>query len=175
MFAGVSAPLLAGKKAESEVALGDERAHPSGAFVYRIPAHWTVSEVPGSPGAQQLAGDDMVVRLVYSPGETGYDGLHVLCMMERLYGKLDADPAVKYEYDFVGTLFGTRRALDSAFTVAYEAPIQGHQLWRQRNLTVVGGGQSLCIISFAPQKIWKKSAKNRALMGAVVESIRFRE
>jgi hypothetical protein len=178
-WVGVSlaSPVSARKKEPppEPVLLGDERPHSSGAFFYRIPGNWTVADVPSNRDAVQVAGDGIVVRFVYSPGEAGYDGLHVLCMMERLHGKLDSDPAVRYEYDFVGTLFGTRRALDSAFTVAYEAPADGHQLWRQRNLTVVGGGHSLCMVGFVPEKVWKKSPKTRALMNAVLESVRFRE
>ena len=53
----------------------------------------------------------------------------------------------------------------------YDSAIQGHQEWRQRNLTVVGAGQSLCIIVYVPAQVWKKSKASRALADAVVTSV----
>ena len=44
-------------------------------------------------------------------------------------------PQVDYEYDFVGGAVGERRALDSAFVVHYDEPVEGQRDWRQRNVT----------------------------------------
>ena len=43
--------------------------------------------------------------------------------------------------------------------------------WRQRNLTVVGGGESLCVIGYAPAADWKKSKETRRLLEAVLASV----
>ena len=51
----------------------------------------------------------------------------------------------------------TGAPLDSAFVVRYDAPVEGSAAWRQRNLTIVGGGESLCVIGYAPLPAWKKS------------------
>ena len=44
----------------------------------------------------------------------------------------------------------------------------------QRNITIVGAGQTLCIMTYAPALVWKKSEEARALLDAVVGSITFR-
>jgi hypothetical protein len=85
---------------------------------------------------------------------------------------MDTAPQVQYEYEYIGGVFGTRRALDSAFAVTYDNPVRGHRQWRQRTLTVVGAGQSLCAMSYAPLSAWK-SAKTRALLDAVLASVTF--
>ena len=59
------------------------------------------------------------------------------------------------------------------FVVHYDEPIDGHRDWRQRNLTVVGGGESVCIVAYAPLPVWKKSKPARNLLTAIVESVRF--
>ena len=41
-------------------------------------------------------------------------------------------------------------------------------------LTIVGAGQTLCIMTYAPALVWKKSEEARALLDAVVGSITFR-
>ena len=46
--------------------------------------------------------------------------------------------------------------------------------WRQRNLTVVGNGHSLCAVSYAPTGLYKKSTAIRAVLDAVVKSIVFK-
>jgi hypothetical protein len=94
-------------------------------------------------------------------------------MLVRLAGPMDAFPQVDYEYDFVGGEVGDRRALDSAFVVHYDQPVEGHRDWRQRNLTVVGEGESVCVVAYAPLPFWKKSKPARNLLTSVVESIRF--
>ena len=127
--------------------------------------------MPGNPDALEAWGAALGVRFVYHPGEIGLDSLHVNCMLERLAAPMDMEPRVRYEYDFVDGLLADRRALDSAFSVQYDRPLQGERQWRQRNITVVGHGQSLCIITYAPLPIWKKSAEARALLDAVTGSV----
>jgi hypothetical protein len=82
---------------------------------------------------------------------------------------------VDYEHDFVGGVLGERRALDSAFVVHYDEPVEGHRDWRQWNLTVIGQGESVCVVAYAPQPVWKKSKSARGLLTSVVKSIRFPE
>jgi hypothetical protein len=41
-------------------------------------------------------------------------------------------------------------------------------------MTVVGAGQSLCIVVYVPSKVWKKSKPARALADAVVKSVEFK-
>ena len=119
-------------------------------------------------------GDGVAVRFLYRDGDSGYDSLHGACMLERLAGAMDMEPVVQYEYDFVGGAFGDRRALDSAFVVTYDKPILGERQWRQRTVTIVGNGTSLCAITYAPVTLWKKSAPTRALLDAVLASVTFR-
>lgn len=95
-------------------------------------------------------------------------------MLERLASPMETAPGVKYEYDYVSGLVGNRRALDSAFVVRYDAPILGHRDWRQRNITVVGGGYSVCVVLYAPAVTWKKSPESRVLLDAVVSSVVFK-
>jgi hypothetical protein len=87
---------------------------------------------------------------------------------------MENSPNVKYEYDFVGGMIANRRALDSAFVVEYDRPILGERVWRQRNVSVVGEGHSICLVSYAPLSRWKKSAETRALLDAVLASVTFR-
>lgn len=151
-----------------------DHAHRSGRWTFRTPEGWTVATPPGRPEVTEAKGDGLVVRFVHYEGEQGFDSLHVTCMLERLAPENAAAPQVKYEYDFLGGPVGDRRALDSAFVVRYDAAIGGHREWRQRNLTVVGGGMSLCAITYAPASAWKKSPPTRALLDAVLGSVRFR-
>ena len=115
------------------------------------------------------------MRFVYRGGEHGYDSLHGACMLERLAPPSETSPVIKYEYDYIGgEIGGDRRALDSAFLIRYDSPVHGHQEWRQRNVTVVGGGHSLCAISYAPKPLWKKTKDTRALLDAVLSSVTLR-
>ena len=41
-------------------------------------------------------------------------------------------------------------------------------------MTVVGGGHSLCAVSYAPAPVWKKSKEARALLDAILGSVTFR-
>ena len=71
-------------------------------------------------------------------------------------------------------MLAKRGALDSAFVVHYDDPIRGQKDWRQRNLTLVGEGETLCIMTYAPALAWKKSPETRALLDAIVGSITFK-
>jgi hypothetical protein len=95
-------------------------------------------------------------------------------MLERLAPETESEPQVKYEYDFVSGPLLDRRALDSAFVVRYDNAIRGHRDWRQRNLTIVGGGQSLCVIAYVPARVWKRSLAARSLVTAVTGSLAFK-
>jgi hypothetical protein len=148
--------------------------HPAGGFSFFLPKGWTAS-TPASddPDAVDAKGEGVMVRFVYRRGDVGYDGLHAMCMTYRL--QKDADPQTQYEYDYVGGLYGALRTLDSAFVVEYETPISGQRKWRQRNLTMVGNGHSLCVITNAPTSVWKKSQKVRSLLDAVLGTVKFHE
>ena len=148
--------------------------HASGGFAFRTPEAWKVDSPPENPDTLNAMGDGVAVRFVYREGESGYDSLHGACMLERLAGAMEMEPVVQYEYDFVGGVIGDRRALDSAFVVTYDKPILGQRQWRQRNVTIVGNGSSLCAITYAPLPLWKKSAPTRALLDAVLSSVTFR-
>ena len=169
----VPPPLGAGKRV-SPPPLPSEFRHPSGAFAFRMPAGWKVELPADRPEIVNAGGDGVLVRFLYQPGENGYDSLHGACMMERLASGMDMEPVVQYEYDFVGGVVANRRALDSAFVVLYDRPILGQRQWRQRNVTIVGNGDSLCAITYAPLPLWKKSAQVRALLDAVLGSVTFR-
>jgi hypothetical protein len=166
---------LAGRKAqEAPPALSVEHQHPSGAFSFRTPEGWKVLPSPANPDALETWGGDLGVRFVYRAGEAGYDSLHADCMLERLAGPMETEPEVKYEYEFVGGLVGNRRALDSAFILRYDQPRHGHREWRQRTVTVVGEGDSLCVMSYVPRETWKTSPPARALVDSVLSSVIFR-
>ncbi len=172
----VPVPTWAGKAPKlAPPDLPREHVCPSKAFSFRTPADWTVESSGTSPEVVQAQGDSVVVRFLHRGQEVGFDGLHVDCMQERLGGSpLQAEPQVEYEYDFVGGRIGARRALDSAFRVRYDLPILGFREWRQRNITLVGEGESLCVIAYCPMKLWKKSPETRALLDGVLASITLR-
>ena len=145
-------------------------------FTFRVPESWKIGERIGNdPDAVQAAGDGMVVRFIYRDREAGYDAFHGICLAERLVGREHDASAAQYEYDYVEGSYGERRALDSAFITEYGREVLGHRRWRQRNLTVVGGGHSLCLIAFVPATVWKKSDEARSLLEAVLQSVKFRE
>jgi hypothetical protein len=149
-----------------------EHTYPSGAFSFRTPEGWTLSEP--RPDVMETWGGELGVRFLFRAREDGTDALHEECKSERLAGPMETAPQVRYEYEYIGGPFGDRQALDSAFVVTYDSPVRGHREWRQRTLTVVGGGQSLCAMSYAPVSAWK-SAKTRALLDAVLASVTFRK
>lgn len=135
------------------------------------PAGWRVESRPGQPEVLEARGDGLIVRILRREGELGLDSLHVECMLVRLAGAMDTSPQVDYEYDFVGGQVGDRRGLDSAFLVRYDTPIDGHTGWRQRNVTLVGGGESVCVIGYVPAAVYKKSKPARNLLKAVLEKV----
>jgi hypothetical protein len=164
----------AGKKKAAPPPLPTLHRLPSGGFAFRTPEAWKVVSTPENPDTLNAAGDGVAVRFVYHEGESGYDSFHGACMLERLAGAMEMEPVVQYEYDFVGGAFGDRRALDSAFVVTYDKPILGERQWRQRSVSIVGNGTSLCAVTYAPVTLWKKSAPTRALLDAVLASVTFR-
>jgi hypothetical protein len=171
---GLSPDAGASKKKAPPPPLPTLHQLPSGGFAFRTPEAWKVVSTPENPDTLNAAGDGVAVRFVYHEGETGYDSFHGACMLERLAGAMEMEPVVQYEYDFVGGVIGDRRALDSAFVVTYDKPIQGERQWRQRSVSIVGNGTSLCAVTYAPATLWKKSPPTRALLDAVLASVTFR-
>jgi hypothetical protein len=170
----VPAPL--GAKASSPsaiVSLPNEHRNATESFRFRTPSSWIVETLREAPEVLEARGDGVLVRFLHRSQEAGYDGMHADCMLERLAEAMDMEPQVRYEYDFVSWEEGSHRALDSAFAVSYDRPVLGHKQWRQRNLTVVGDGQSLCVITYCPTTLWKKSAETRSLLDGVVKSVEF--
>jgi hypothetical protein len=167
--------VIAGKKKDAvePPSLPSEHWNTSRTVGLRTPESWTVLREAGPPELLETRGDGLIVRVLRREGELGLDSLHVECMLVRLAGAMDTFPQVDYEYDFVGGEIGGRRALDSVFVVHYDDPIEGHRDWRQRNLTVVGEGESVCAVAYAPVAVWKKSKPARNLLTSVLESIRF--
>lgn len=161
------------KKKPSAPPLSAEHVHPSGVFSFRTPENWRVG--PGvRPDVLEAVGGGIIFRFTHSAGEVGYDSLHALCMLDRLAPAMQTHPHVKYEHDFVDGVWAGRRTLDSSFVVRYDPPVRGHREWWQRNFTIVGEGQSLCVTLFAPKKLRKKSSVTRALLDGVLGSLRFR-
>jgi hypothetical protein len=149
--------------------------HRNDVFRLQMPESWDAVVVKDKQDTAQLMGDGVVIRLIYRKGEPGYDAIHGICLSERLTPASEGTPAVSYEYDYVEGSFGDQRTLDSAFMADYGVEVMGHRKWRQQNLTVVGGGHSLCIIVFAPQAVWKKSRTTRTVVEAVLQSVQFKQ
>ena len=147
--------------------------HPSGKFTFATPEGWRKVVSPQDQNNIEVSNGLLTVRYLFSYGERGYDGLHVTCMLERLAPAMKQAPQVEYEYDFLMGEYGPYRVLDSAFVVKYDEPIGGHVAWRQRNLTLVGDGISLCVITYAPHPVWKESKEMQALLKAMAESVTF--
>jgi hypothetical protein len=147
--------------------------HPSGAFHVKTPMDWHAESLDGRPDVWQVSGNDLLIRFVYRESDAGFDSLHVACMHDFLLGPMEVDPRIKYEHDFISGSRWERRFLDSAFIVTYDRPVFGHREWRQWNLTVVGPGQSLCIIVHCPLAAWKQSRQLRSLLEDVMDSIEF--
>jgi len=97
--------------------------------------------------------------------------MHVACMLERLRPEQETSPRIRYEYDFLSGKVGDYQILDSAFEVSYDEAVDGSRDWRQRNVTLVGKGHTLCVILHAPLKLWKKSKPARALQEAVLRGV----
>lgn len=164
---------FAGRKAPEPPPLNVEHRHSSGAFVFRTPEDWKVQPSRVNPDAMEAWGGDLGLRFLYRNVEAGTDALHADCMMERLAGPMETEPRIQYEYEYVGGVVGNRQALDSAFVVRYDQARHGHREWRQRTVTIVGGGESLCVITYVPRQLWK-SPQTRAVVDSVLGSVTFR-
>ena len=149
-----------------------EHRNAAGTFTLKTPVDWVVESRAGQPEVTEARGGGLVFRIVRRVGELGLDSWHVQCLLERLASPMMTHPQVDYEYDFRQGWIGERQAMESAFVVHYDEEIDGHHDWRQRNVTVIGGGESLCLIGMAPRRVWKKSKKDRALLEAVMTSVR---
>jgi hypothetical protein len=163
----------AGGGEDVQSSLVAEHSNAAGTLTLTTPADWVVESDPGQPEVTEARGGSLIVRILRREGELGLDSYHVQCMAERLSDPMKVDPHVDYEYDFLEGHLGERRILDSAFVVRYDEAIEGYTEWRQRSVTVVGGGESLCVLGMAPRPVWKKSKEDRALLKAVMASIRF--
>jgi hypothetical protein len=163
----------AGEKAKAASdRLVAEHESATGRFSFKTPAGWTVKTTPGQPEKAEARGESLVFRVLRTEGEVGLDSLHVQCMVERLAPIMETQPQVDYEHDFQEGWVGSRHSLDSAFVVHYDEPVEGDRDWYQHNVTVVGEGESLCLIGMSPRGLWKKSKETRALLEAVMASVR---
>jgi hypothetical protein len=165
---------VAGEKGGSSPSLAEQHVNASQTLRFRTPAGWTVEARTGVPEVTEARGGGLILRVVRREGELGLDTLHVDCMLVRLADEAHSRPNVDYEYDFVSGALGARRALDSAFVVRYDEPIDGSRDWRQRNVSVVGQGESVCIIGYGPMPASKRSKPLRRLLDAVMASVEFR-
>jgi hypothetical protein len=162
----------AGGGEDLQASLVSEHRNAAGTLTLKTPAEWVVESHSGEPEVTEARGGSLIVRILRREGELGLDSYHVQCMAERLADPMKADPHVDYEYDFLEGRVGDRRVLDSAFVVRYDEAVEGYTEWRQRSLTLVGGGESLCVTGLAPRPVWKKSKEDRALLEAVIASVR---
>lgn len=170
----LASPAGAGERPAAAVELPLVHANASATLRLRTPRGWSVSQLPGEPELTEAKGDGLIVRILRRGTELGLDSLHVDCMLVRLAPETQVKPPIEYEYDFVTGAAGDRRAVDSAFVVRYDAPVEGSAAWRQRNLTIVGAGESLCVIGYAPLPAWKKSKPLKQLLEAVLASVEFK-
>ena len=168
------APAAGGEKALPPVDLPAVHVNASATLRLHTPRDWTVRSAAGDPELTEAKGGGLILRILKRNTELGLDAMHVDCMLVRLAPETQVEPGVRYEYDFVGGAAGDRRALDSAFLVRYDEPVEGSREWRQRNLTLVGGGESLCVIAYAPMPAWKKSKELKRLLDAVLASVEFK-
>ncbi len=145
-----------------------------GAVFLRAPEGWQVAPVAGRADAFDVAGDKLVFRLSFHATELPPDAFHGQCLLERLAPALELDAEVNYEYDYVGGRVLGRAALDSAYRVRYDAVTRGAREWRQRSLSLVGQGASLCVVQMAPARDWKNSPRLRDLAAAVLSSVGLR-
>lgn len=139
-----------------------------GAVMLQTPAGWQAAALTRRSDAVDVSGDGLVFRLSYQPTELPADAFHAQCMLERQAPALELDAEVNYEYEYVGGRLLGRAALDSAYRVRYDEEIQGAREWRQRSLSLVGGGASLCVVQMAPAREWKRSRALRDLAASVL-------
>jgi len=153
--------------------LAQEHWNSSRTLRFKTPEGWLVQNTSGQVELTEARGDGMRLRLVRWPMDMGLDSTHAECMLQRLAGPMETSLDVRYEYDFVGGEIGERRALDSAFVVEYDAVIDGDKKWRQRNLTVVGAGESVCIITYVRNGMFKHSSAVKKFLISLVEGVTF--
>jgi hypothetical protein len=153
--------------------LAQEHWNGSRTLRFKTPEGWLVSNRSGDVDVTDAIGDGMRLRLLRWPANMGLDTTHVDCMLQRLAGPMETSLDVRYEYDFIGGEIGDRRVLDSAFVVEYDKPVDGDKKWRQRNLTIVGATESICIITYVRQGIWKKSTPARKLLTSLAENVKW--
>ena len=91
------------------------------------------------------------MRFRFKQLEEGIDSWHADCIDDGLAPLAAADPGRRFDYEYVGGIFADRRVLDTGHSMRYDAAVHGHRDWHQRTLTLVGGGQSMCIMAYAPQ------------------------
>ena len=162
----------AGEKAPAVPELTLEHKHPSGSFSFRTPEGWKVQ--PTVNEGLEAWGGELGVRFRFKLGEDGLDALHADCIDDGLAPLAQADPGRRFDYEFVGGIFADRRVLDTAHSMRYDTAVHGTRDWHQRTLTLVGGGQSMCIIAYAPQAAWKaKKSAAKATLNAVMSSVTF--
>jgi hypothetical protein len=166
------AGLAAGEKIEIRP-LAQEHWNGSRTLRFKTPEGWLVQNTSDQVEVTEAWGDGMRLRLVRWPMDMGLDSTHSDCMLQRLAGPMQTSLDVRYEYDFVGGEIGERRALDSAFVVEYDKAIDGDKKWRQRNLTVVGAGESVCIITYVRNGMFKKSSAVKKFLTSLVEGVTF--
>ncbi len=154
-------------------ALAQEHWNASRTLRFMTPEGWLVANTTGQVDVTEARGDGMRLRLLRWPANMGLDSTHADCMLQRLAGPMETSLDVRYEYDFVGGEVGERRALDSAFVVEYDKPIDGDKKWRQRNLTLVGPSDSVCIITYVRNSTYKKSQAARKLLTSLAESVKW--
>jgi len=173
LAAVLSIPVALGAGEKEPSPLTDEHWNAARTLSFKTPAGWNVSSKPGDLELTEARGDGLIVRILRRPGELGLDSLHVECMLVRLAPPMETHPHVEYDYDFVGGQLAGRRALDSAFVVEYDVPVDGEKKWRQRNLTLVNDNESVCVVTYAPNLVWKENKAARKLLTSIVESLKW--
>ena len=163
----------AGKQSASTPPLTEQHVNAAQTVRFRTPAGWTVKTRTGVPEITEARGGGLLLRVIWREGELGLDSMHVDCMLVRLLREDLSRPSVDYEYDFLSGALGARQALDSAFVVRYDEPVDGARDWHQRNVSVVGRGESVCVIGYGPMPAAKKSKPLRRLLDAVMTSVEF--
>jgi hypothetical protein len=167
------ASAIAGEKSVSST-LTETHTNASQTLRFRTPPGWKVETREGEPEITEARGGGLILRLVRRAAYLGLDSLHVDCMLIRLADDAHTNPVVEYEYDFVGGALAEREVLDSAFVVHYDEAIEGSRDWRQRNVSVAGQGESVCVIGYGPAGTLRRSKPSRALLDAVMASVEFR-
>lgn len=160
--------LAAGKGPPS---LTREHRIASSPATFRTPESWVISVAGNNPEVVNADGGEVTVRFLRWDSELGLDGLHAMCLVERLGEPIALDPTLRYEYEFLSGERAERRILDTAYAVQYAAPIKGYAQWHHRVITIVGKGEGICVVAFCPGPLWKRSTTARETLKAVVSSV----